>query len=66
MPRSGEARRVSSDGRTRIVQPRVKNLKPITKFLEWHDLPSVPNETGKDTPLEFAQAGKVVRLRGAG
>lgn len=66
MPRPGQARQISRDGNIKIVQSRVKNLKPITHFLEWHELPSVPDEKGKDTPLEFAQAGKVARLRGAG
>jgi hypothetical protein len=56
----------SRDGNTKTVSLRVKNLKPITKFIDWHELPSVTLETAKDAPLEFAQAGKVARLRGAG
>ncbi len=53
MPRSGQARQISRDENTKIVQPRVKNLKPITHFLEWHELPSVLDEKGKDQALEF-------------
>jgi hypothetical protein len=35
-------------------QPRIKNLKLITKFLEWENLPTVTDESSKENPLEFA------------
>jgi hypothetical protein len=66
MPRLNGARQISRDGNTKIVQPRVKNLKPIETLIDWHELPSVTLDTAKDALLEFAQVGKVARLRGAG
>ncbi len=51
---TGHSRTAQTD--TRIVAPRVKNLKPITQATNWDDLPTLPNEAVKDAPLEFAKA----------
>ncbi len=57
MSRAGQGAGLSRTAHidTRIVAPRAKNLKPITQATNWDDLPTLPNETSKDVPLEFAK-----------
>lgn len=38
---------------TSTVAPRAKNLKPITKAVYWEELPTLPNDTSTQPPLEF-------------
>jgi hypothetical protein len=43
---------------TKILAFRARLLKPISKTMCWEDLPTLPNDEGKDAPLEF---GEVMR-----
>lgn len=65
MSRAGQGAGISRTAQTgtRIVAPRVKNLKPITQATNWDDLPTLPNEAAKDAPLEFALLGGVNRAK---
>jgi hypothetical protein len=57
MPRAGQSAGVSRGGTsdTKTVPSRAKQLSPITKAVCWQDLPTLPNDEGKDAPLEFRQ-----------
>jgi hypothetical protein len=43
-------------------RPRAR-LAVITNTINWDDLPTLPSETGKEQPLEFALTGGVNRAK---